>query len=137
NLFVGERPHLLAIDDDRANQFVLLEHWHPDNSASASSFDKGNGFAVFPDVGLVSPEVGDVNNLFRPEDAGERGCWMFAKVDDGIAQDIVHKALHTVDSDGTGGVTFEEPKIAERGLTNTSCVREHGLKHALQLARRT
>ena len=28
DLLFGERPHLLAINDDRPDQLVLLEHWH-------------------------------------------------------------------------------------------------------------
>ena len=33
DLFVGERPHLLAIDADRADEFVILQHRHDDEGA--------------------------------------------------------------------------------------------------------
>jgi hypothetical protein len=30
DLFVGEGPNLLTVDDDGANQRILFEHWHDD-----------------------------------------------------------------------------------------------------------
>ena len=35
DLLVGERPHLLAIDDDGADQLVILEHRHRDERRDA------------------------------------------------------------------------------------------------------
>ena len=47
DLLVGEWPHLLAVDDDRADQLVVLEHRHaqqcrdqpPSSTASDGQFD--------------------------------------------------------------------------------------------------
>ena len=39
DLLVGERPHLLAIDDDGADQLVVLEHRHAADRARAA-FDQ-------------------------------------------------------------------------------------------------
>ena len=39
DLLVGERPHLLAVDDDRADQLVVLEHRHGKQRARAAEFD--------------------------------------------------------------------------------------------------
>src|SRR4029434_2966398 len=36
DLLVGERPHLLAVDGNRADELVVLEHWYVDRRASAS-----------------------------------------------------------------------------------------------------
>ena len=38
DLLVGERPHFLAVNNDRADQFVLLEHRHPSTRSSATEF---------------------------------------------------------------------------------------------------
>ena len=35
DLLVGERPHLLAVDADRADQLVVLEHRHDEHRPSA------------------------------------------------------------------------------------------------------
>ena len=53
DLLVGERPHLLAVDGDRADQLVVLEHRHGENGARAGEFDE----ATTPDrsVAQVRP----------------------------------------------------------------------------------
>ena len=40
DLLVGERPDLLAVDGDRADQLVLLEHRHSEQGAGAGSIDE-------------------------------------------------------------------------------------------------
>ncbi|MFY9600972.1 MAG: hypothetical protein WAR02_12120 [Pseudolabrys sp.] len=42
DLLVGERPHLLAIHGNRANEFALLEHWHRHKGPRAREFDERN-----------------------------------------------------------------------------------------------
>ena len=39
DLLVGERAHLLAVDDDRADQLVVLEHRHGEQRSSAGKLD--------------------------------------------------------------------------------------------------
>ena len=39
DLLVGERTNLLAVDGDRADQLVLLEHRHGENGPHAAEFD--------------------------------------------------------------------------------------------------
>ena len=39
DLLVGERAHLLAVDDDRADQLVVLEHRHGEKGARAAELD--------------------------------------------------------------------------------------------------
>ena len=41
DLLVGERAHLLAVDDDGADQFVVLEHRHGDHDFARRQFDRG------------------------------------------------------------------------------------------------
>ena len=38
DLLVGERPHLLTIDDDGADQLVVLEHWYADEGSRPPEF---------------------------------------------------------------------------------------------------
>ena len=40
DLLVGERPDLLAVDDDGADQLVVLEHRHASTVRCAREFDK-------------------------------------------------------------------------------------------------
>ena len=43
DLLVGEWTYLLAIDDEGADQLVVLEHRHAKNSTAAAEFDGGHG----------------------------------------------------------------------------------------------
>ena len=42
DLLVGEWPHLLAVDGDRADQLVLLEHRHGEKRPSAAELGAGD-----------------------------------------------------------------------------------------------
>src|SRR5262249_59168458 len=72
DLLVGERAHLLAVDGDRSNELVLFEHWNEKKGAGAASIRKLNEGWFTSNIGLLRPDVGDVNNLPRANDAPER-----------------------------------------------------------------
>ena len=42
DLLVGERPDLLAKDRNRADQFVLLQHWYDDDRPGTGDIDDRN-----------------------------------------------------------------------------------------------
>ena len=57
DLLVGERAHLLAIDGDRADKLVLLEHRHTDERARTRQLrDRGTI------EGLLCGDIGNVND---------------------------------------------------------------------------
>jgi hypothetical protein len=39
-LLLGKRSNLLTVDDDHANQLILLKHWYGDHSAGASEVEE-------------------------------------------------------------------------------------------------
>ena len=53
DLLVGERPHLLAVDDDGADQLVVLEHRHHDQCASARESTAATDERVAFELGRV------------------------------------------------------------------------------------
>ena len=64
DLLVGERPHLLAIDADRADQLVVLEHRHQQHrprSRRAQAQRRADRVRCRP----VCRNVVDVNHLLR------------------------------------------------------------------------
>src|SRR6266571_2150310 len=65
DLFLGERPHLRAVDADLANELVLLQHGHVEHGASASNLEEGKPMRIGNVTRLV-PDVGNLNSLFRP-----------------------------------------------------------------------
>src|SRR5262245_20099426 len=81
DLLVGERPHLLAIHVNRADKLAVLEHWHRHKGPRAHGIDEGNNKAIFPDVGLIGPQVGNVDNLFGGSKTVEWHSRIIAQVD--------------------------------------------------------
>ena len=65
DLLVGERPHLLAINDDDANGLVVLEHRHGEKGPCASGFYHGHNRRIAIDIGLFGQHVGDMLHLFH------------------------------------------------------------------------
>ena len=61
DLLVGERPHLLAVDRDGADQPVVLEHRHTDEGAPAGKLHGGLRGASDSDASAV--QVGDLDCL--------------------------------------------------------------------------
>ena len=42
DLLVGERPHLLAVDDDGADQLIVLEHRHDEMGSAPRRITSGD-----------------------------------------------------------------------------------------------
>src|SRR5262249_58947539 len=63
DMLACERPDLLAIDVDCADQLIVLKHWHGDYRPIASEVDGGDYIWITLDVGLRCLDVGDVGYL--------------------------------------------------------------------------
>ena len=122
DLLVGERAHLLAIHANRANEFTFLQHWHYHIGSHACDFDKVNQAVVFSDVGLIGPQVGDVNRLPGLSEAVERDSRIVSQVDHGPAPQNIGVAFLALNRDSTKDRSFAQEQIAERGLTDPGCV---------------
>ena len=56
-------PHLLAVDGDRADQLVLLEHRHDEQRASAACIDDGHEQGMPSMYASARPDIRDVHDL--------------------------------------------------------------------------
>ena len=74
DLLVGEGPHFLAIDRDRADQLVVLEHRHIQQSPESSEIDGGHEDRLALDIGCLGSDVGDMDGLLRLDGASKRGA---------------------------------------------------------------
>ena len=73
DLLVGERPHLLAVDGDGADQLVVLEHRHGEKRACAAELGAGDDAVASRYAGL--PRCRRCGrSCLRPDDAAEDGC---------------------------------------------------------------
>ena len=68
DLLVGEGPDLLAIDDDSADQLVVLEHRHGEQRARAAEFDDGSDRWIAFEIGWLSVMIGDMDQRLRLRD---------------------------------------------------------------------
>ena len=66
NLLLGERADLLAVDDDHADQLILLEHRDEQKRAGAGKF--GDGF-----VWVFRSNVGNGDDLFCADNSIKAG----------------------------------------------------------------
>src|SRR5262245_42342474 len=128
--------YLLAIQVNRANEVAVLEHRHRNKSSRARGFDEGNDLGSnFLNVGVIGAEIGNMNKLSDSRETIQRNSWTLLQIDHGMMSHMIDKALRAVDCDSAKDTSFEEPKVAERGLTDTGCILQHGLKYRLQFAR--
>ncbi len=69
DLPVGERPHFLAINGDRADELVLLEHRHVDHRSSAGQVGEAHQRRLTLEVSLLRPDIGHMYRLLRCKQA--------------------------------------------------------------------
>ena len=135
DLLVGERPHLLAIDGDHADQLALLEHRHHENGARAGRLGERYRPGLAIEVGRFSSEVGDV---LHPPGLGNASKGILrTKTENRIAEPQLRPRRRSAVHRGyTKGITFVQQKIAKLGLADARGVLQHRLEHRLQFARR-
>ena len=75
DLLVGKGTNFLAVQGERTDQFVLLQHWDSQNRPHTSKFDGCNDSRIaLLKVGLVCRKIGDVNHRFGRHHATDRSC---------------------------------------------------------------
>src|SRR5262249_58887033 len=67
-LLIGERAHLLPVDEDGADQVIVLEHWHADCGSCPAELGRQTDSSIF---GSIS----SVNDLFRTHGTIEQATW--------------------------------------------------------------
>jgi hypothetical protein len=139
DLLVGKWSHLLAVDDDGTDQLPLLEHRHVEITSRAGAVDKGDYAGITLDVSLVHREVGNVEDLFVSEQAGERAVRMVAYVNHRFTPPPVHigRCRPAMHRDSAKGVSLAQKQKSEVGLAKPCGVRQDGLEHGLQVAGRS
>src|SRR5262249_55357397 len=126
-LLIVEGSDLLAIDSDRTNQVVLLEHRYDQKRPSSGNL--GNRL-----IGIFRSDVGDVCDLPRVSDTVEDTGRATRR--NRIALAISSPRLRCiVQRDVPEYIAFVEQQVAKAGLADANGVLQHGLKHRLKLAR--
>ena len=133
DLLVGERPHLLSIDADRADQLILLEHRHVSRVRAP------------PSSAIATPRVSLSLRLLGCSSM----CTVFVRHATRATPSVLgglkrtgrswylgeeQAALPTIATSENLAIVAEQN--AELGLADAGRVRQHGLKDRLQLAGR-
>src|SRR5262249_3278280 len=128
-LLIVEGPNLLAIDSDRTNQVILLEHRHDQKRPSSGNL--GNRL-----IGIFRSYVGDVCDLLHVSDTVEdtgratRRNRIALAISGPSLRCIVQRYMPEY-------IAVIEQQVAEAGLADANSVLQHGLEHGLQFSRRT
>ena len=136
DLLVGERPDLLAIDDDSADQLVVLEHRHAQERARAAELGRcAPGSRSAPrSLGVMSTTWtvcrGSISGRARVSELGANGPR-------GRQYSARPAATPCIAAVWIDALPSQQEQIAEVGFADAGRVRQHGVEHRLQLARRT
>src|SRR5262249_44130246 len=127
-LLIVEGPNLLAIDSDRTNQVILLEHRHDQKRPSSGNL--GNRL-----IGIFRSYVGDVCDLLHVSDTVEDTGRATRR--NRIALAISGPSLWCIVQRYVPEyIAVVEQQVAEAGLADANSVLKHSLEHWLQLAGR-
>src|SRR5205085_5984712 len=131
DLLLGERPHFLAVDRERAEHRVAFQERQPHRSASAEKLDRSHTMRVSPAVSLIVGNVGDLQRLLgrqHPSEARQgarprRGTEVFGARF--IAQSLHRDALELI--------TRDAKYDAALGRAKSRCILEDDLEYRLHV----
>ncbi len=136
NLFASKRAHLMAVDDDRANRLIVLEHRHREQSPRTRRFDHRNDGRVAFGISVLGSHVDDVLHLLGT--GGPRHRDVRPRPDHRIALPLLGIGRSpSMKSNGSKAVAFAQHQSAELGFTDASGVCQHRVKYRLEFARRS
>ena len=135
DLLAGERPHLLPVDAEHADQLAILEHRNVDQRAGAAAFRDDDGRLLARKIGFVQPQIGNLQSLFGRRDARQRVVRRRGK------QRLAAACLgefrrRVVQRHRAERSAFVQRHDAEFRIADPRGIFEHGRKDRFQFARR-
>ena len=134
DLLVGERPDLLAVDDNGADELIIFEHGYYEFGPRAGGIGKCYDEAIAVEVALVKPKIGNMDDLFAFNDAVERGAGVLAYVDHRLPAIMVRIVRVAMNRHRAQAISLAQEQIAQLRFTNARRILQHGVKDRLQLA---
>src|SRR4029077_11970766 len=114
--------HLLAVDDDRADEFVLLEHRHSDKRTRSRLLDGNDAQLLACGISGIGLEIRDMEHLFVADDATETGvrAWANRSV---LLPVLTIGRRNIVQMCRVKTFTIIEQEVAELGLADAQGIR--------------
>src|SRR5262249_52763353 len=116
-LLVGERPNLLAVDRDGADQLAFLQHRNGEERAGTCKVDEGHAGRIGV-VSWLGLGIGDLNRLLRRRHPSEPGPRIGAK--HRVALPLLGESRWGImQRDGPKRAALEEKHVTEFGVTSS------------------
>src|SRR5262245_2096097 len=134
DLLVGERPNLLAVDADHADQLVLLEHRHRDEGAGTAEVHRSHAHRIAGAVRGLCFDVIDVNHSSCSRYSADGGIragtneWVSSALPRICRWDAVQRNRSET-------VVLAQPQHTELGLAQARCLRQYGLEYWPEVSR--
>src|SRR5215831_2592741 len=111
NLLLGERTDLLAVNAERTNQLVLLEHRYCEYSpCTAVNDDSRRGIGWWDiHVILFGANIGDMDRMLRLSDSRETGCR--PRTNNRLAASLLRQPRRRTVQCGDAVLSFPLPKV--------------------------
>src|SRR6185312_2380164 len=134
DLLIGERPHLLAVHTESAEQSVVPAQCDAEQRARAAQIDKGTSRAVAGMILLRRAHVRDVNKILTARDAHETGR---SRHRHRLVKKLGEGRWYGVSGSHAEVLTIANPQGAESRLAQPRRLGEHRLEDRSEIARRT
>jgi hypothetical protein len=122
---VAKRSRFLPEDDDRADQYVVLEHRHPKRGTGAAELDYDAGFSA----GVP------VDRLLCAQQAAVRGIGAWPE-GSAFGEELAKYRRHAKHGGWAEHTVCMQEQYPKLRLANPDCVFQYRLEYRLQLARR-
>src|SRR5262249_31737265 len=129
DLLIGERQYFLAIDIDRSDQFIFLEHWDENDRTSAAEIGDRNNSRIAFEVWLPFAKVFNMYDLPCPDGLSVTAMRMGA--DQLVQSSLGIRRRGVVDRHNPESVSIVQIECAKLGIAELCSVSEHCLEHRL------
>src|SRR5580704_91853 len=134
DLLLGERANLPAVNDESAEQSVVLRKRHGQSSARTAQVDESTAKSLAGTVGVLRSNIEDMNDLLsgshaRESIAGPGSQWP-GRQEFGIG------SRYPPQGRGPEGSAVIGAQNAETGFTQVGRLFEQGIKHRREITRR-
>jgi len=133
DLLVGEWADFPAIDRDRTDEFVILEHGDEDQRTATTQFDGSYDIGIAIDVVLLGHGIDNVNRATSANDAAKTTYWSWT--DWAALLKFRKRRGRAAERDCSEGVVLKSVQDAEMGLTEPRRVFQHRIEHWSKFAR--
>ena len=134
DLLVGERAHLLAVNRDRADQRILLEHRDEHDCTSTAEVGDGNDRWITFEVSWPYANVLDVHHPLCLEEFSMTASRM--GMDQLVQANLGKCRGYIMDRDNAECASIVKVEGTKLGIAEPCCVCKHGLEHRPEIARR-